>query len=106
MTVIRDENHKCARYLQEPEKHIPYTLATMSSLTSLRNFKVSDFTSIPGHWEMSQQISNGLQDLKLLGHWFESSPSHYHLKAIHCESSHQKLICLFHTSLNTVEFTH
>lgn len=31
---------------------------------------------------MSQPISNGLLDLKLLGHWFESNPSHYHLNAI------------------------
>lgn len=84
MTVTRDENQKCARYLQKPEKHIPYFLVMLSSLTSFKAFQVSDSTSLPGLHEMSQQISNGFQDLKRIGHWFESNPNHYHLKAIYC----------------------
>jgi len=49
MTVARDEKHKCAHYLQEPENHIPYFLVTLSSLTGFHHVRVSSPTSTPGH---------------------------------------------------------
>lgn len=55
---------------------------------------------------MSQPISNGLLDLKLLGHWLESNPSHYHLNAIPSFEVVTETNSPFHTSLNAVGFAH